>query len=112
MPIVISVPAGRPAWSAISRSRSPEIVPRAAGGLPPDSTRPPSTSSVPQSPTGSCWLGAAATGCPSTRRPVTVEEPTSAVALADPAAALARTETESAAISPAKSSTETPSASA
>ena len=60
-----------------------------------------STSSVPQSASGSWTLPLGVTAWPSTVRPVIVDVPTSPVAPAVPAAAPARTSTASAVISPA-----------
>ena len=65
----------------------------------------PSASSVPQSASGIWKFAVAATGWPSTTRPVICDEPTSPVAPATPAAAPARIEIDSAVISPPSNDT-------
>ena len=57
---------------------------------------------MPQSASGTCTFGLAVTAWPRTTRPVIVEVPTSPVAPAGPAAAPARTLTDSATTSPAE----------
>jgi hypothetical protein len=100
-PTTSSDPAGKPACSAIKRTRRPVTALSAERGAADDvaldST---STSSVPQSASGSWRLGAAATGWPSATRPVIADDPTSPEAPAEPAAAPARIETDSATTSP------------
>ena len=68
------------------------------------------TSRTPQSATGTCWPGDAATGCPRTLSPVTDEPLVTADAFADPAATVARTATAWAVTSPLKSDTSSTSA--
>ena len=65
----------------------------------------PSTSSVPQSASGSWTLPVGVTAWPRTTRPVIVDVPASPVAPAGPAAAPARTFTDSATTSPASAVT-------
>ena len=69
------------------------------------STWEPSTSSVPQSASGTTRFGAGVISCPSTVRPVIVEAETLPEALTAPAATLARRSSDATVISPPKSDT-------
>ena len=75
------------------------------GGFCVVSTWEPSTSSVPQSASGTTRFGAGVISCPSTVSPVIEDAETLPEALTDPAATLARRSSEVTVISPAKSDT-------
>ncbi len=104
-PTTISVPTGRPRCSAMSRMRRPVTALSAERGSSDVERVDPSTSSVPQSASGSWTLPVGVTAWPRTTRPVIVDVPTSPVAPAGPAAAPARTVTDSATTSPASAVT-------
>ena len=71
MPISITLPAARPPWSTISLTRSAVTVAVAErGAFCVVTTWEPSTSSVPQSASGTTRFGAGVISCPSTVSPV------------------------------------------
>ena len=105
IPTTSSVPTGSPAWGAISRIRRPVTALSAERGVSEVELVEPRSSRVPQSASGTWTFGLAATGVPSTTRPVIEEVPTSPVAPAEPAAAPARTLTDSATTSPPNAET-------
>ena len=105
VPTTISAPAGSPACSAIKRMRRAVTALSAERGASEVVRVDESTSSVPQSASGTWTLPLGVTGWPRTTRPLIVDVPTSPVAPAAPAAAPARMFTESTVISPAKTET-------
>ncbi len=106
-PISITLPAGSPPWSAISFTRRAVTVACAErGGSSTVSTMEPRSSRLPQSASGMTEFADGVMSCPSTVSPVSVEAETLPEALAEPAATLVRTSSESIAISPPKSDTD------
>ena len=100
------LPAGSPPWSAISFTRiAVTLAVAERGAFCELSTEEPSTSSEPQSASGTTRFAAGVISWPSTERPVIADAETLPDALTDPAAALARTSIDSTVTSPPKSET-------
>src|SRR5262245_31088089 len=106
LPISIALPAASPPWSASSFTRIAVTAAKAArGGFWTVATLEPSTSRLPQSAIGTTRFGAGAIVCPSTASPEIVDAETVPDELTEPAAALARTSSDSIVTSPPKSET-------
>ena len=100
-PISIMLPARSPPWSAINFTRSAVTVALADRGASSTvSTIDPSSSRLPHSASGTTEFADGVMSCPSTVRPVTDDAEMFPEALAEPAATLVRTSSESMEISP------------